>query len=91
MTQEYSNKSDVWSFGVMVWWVLYEIKSPFEIIITNPHGREMIFAREPYEGWNLLELALKIRETNMHPDLTGCDDEFLKNLMLKCWAPVSLH
>ena len=49
----------------------------------------MIYAREPYEGWDLLELALKIRETYMHPDVSTCEDEFLRGLMLKCWAAVS--
>jgi serine/threonine protein kinase len=66
LTREYSAKSDVWSFGVTAW--------------------EMIFSREPYEGWDLLELALKIRETYMHPDLSGCEDEFLRDLLLKCWS-----
>lgn len=68
----------------------FDTKSPFEIDKLTRVTREMIFSREPYEGWDLLELALKIRETYMHPDLSGCEDEFLRDLLLKCWSRVSL-
>lgn len=80
----------MWSFGVTAWYVLLDIKSPCEIQKLTRVIREMIYNREPYEGWDLLELALKIRETCMHPDVSTCPDEFLRDLMLKCWAKVHL-
>lgn len=66
--QRYSTKSDVWSFGI----VLYEI----------------VAGKPPHEGHHdLFDLALKIRDHYLRPEIPENCDPVLAQIMEMCWRP----
>jgi len=66
--QRYSSKSDVWSFGI----VLYEI----------------VAGKPPHENYHdLFDLALKIRDHHLRPEIPENCDSGLAEIMEMCWRP----
>jgi len=62
--KEYSKKSDIWTFGVVIW--------------------EVVTRQEPYEGEDLMELALSIRDTGRHLQIPDCEPIF-QSIMNQCF------
>jgi len=63
--RSYSEKSDVWSFGIVVY--------------------EIVAQCEPHKNENILDIAVKIRDEGLTPQIPSNCPSHLKELMELCW------
>lgn len=84
--QTYSEKSDVWAWGV-TWCALFPALIHRQLAHTSRHSWECLTGEEPFGNMDLMQLAVKIRDEQftlegLIPD--HCP-EYLRKLMLWCW------
>lgn len=81
--QEYSIKSDVFSFGVVVWEIL-TVSEPYPV---SSRLLNLFLAHHFKQEMNAIETAIKVTTEGLRLAIPEYADPVLANVMKKCWLP----
>jgi len=81
--KKYSEKTDSYSFGVLLWEVRGFISFP---ICLKHNLQQMVTREEPYGNEPLLHIAMQVASEGRRLEIPADCPEVFASLMKRCWA-----